>query len=196
MISLRLLILTVIALLSAISLLAAFFAFAGSEASLIVSTILVSVFGIPLLVLITVRGVLGPVLRIQETVRKIAQGTYDVQFPRPAFREMRELAEDLDAMAETIRRGRESAEEAKATLEIRVRARTRELQELAKGLEQKVKERTKELEDKVRELEKFQRLAVGRELRMVELKKELSEIQAKRSRDTGDGNGRGAEKHE
>ncbi|MBU0476563.1 hypothetical protein KKB68_00945 [Patescibacteria group bacterium] len=40
-------------------------------------------------------------------------------------------------------------------------------------LEGQIQKRTKELQEKVRELEKFQKMAVGRELKMVELKEEI-----------------------
>jgi len=66
---------------------------------------------------------------------------------------------------------------AKATLEIKVQARTKELKELTEGLDIQVKQRTKELEEKIKELEKFQKLAVGRELKMVELKKEIKKLE-------------------
>lgn len=44
--------------------------------------------------------------------------------------------------------------EVEAVLEIRIKAKTRELEKLAESLEDKVKERTKELQEKVEELEK------------------------------------------
>ncbi|MCK4519313.1 MAG: hypothetical protein KAU12_04245 [Candidatus Omnitrophica bacterium] len=56
-----------------------------------------------------------------------------------------------------------------------VEEKTRGLEELKSKLEIKVKERTSELEEKVKELEKFNRLTVGRELRMMELKKRMKE---------------------
>jgi hypothetical protein len=68
------------------------------------------------------------------------------------------------------------AEESKAILEIKVKARTKELEELAQALEAKVKERTKELHKKIEELESFKRVAVGRELKMIELKKEIERL--------------------
>ncbi|MBL7150168.1 MAG: hypothetical protein ISS84_00860 [Candidatus Pacebacteria bacterium] len=67
-------------------------------------------------------------------------------------------------------------EEARTILEIKVKARTRELEELARRLDEKVKEKTKELQERVEELEKFQRLTVGRELKMIELKKEIKKL--------------------
>jgi hypothetical protein len=69
-----------------------------------------------------------------------------------------------------------SLAEARDVLEIRVRARTKELQELVERQEEIIKERTKELQEKIAELEKFQKLAVGRELKMIELKQEIERL--------------------
>lgn len=51
-----------------------------------------------------------------------------------------------------------------------------ELKKLQKGLEQKVEERTRQYKEKMEELEKFNKLAVGRELKMVELKQEIEKL--------------------
>lgn len=69
--------------------------------------------------------------------------------------------------------------EARTVLEIKVEAKTRELRELAEGLEDEVKRRTKELRERLEELEKIHKLAVGRELKMIELKKEIKKLKAK-----------------
>ena len=80
--------------------------------------------------------------------------------------------------------------EVKKSLEKKVRSRTKELEELTKSLELKVKERTKEIEKKGRELEentkrlqekivemeRFQELSVGREIKMTELKREVEKL--------------------
>ena len=52
-----------------------------------------------------------------------------------------------------------------------------ELKALQENLEEKIRERTKELQKRVEELEKFHQLTVGRELKMVELKKKIKEFE-------------------
>lgn len=51
-----------------------------------------------------------------------------------------------------------------------------ELNEAKKGLEEKVNERTKELNIKLEELEKTNKIIMGRELRMIELKNRISDL--------------------
>ena len=69
--------------------------------------------------------------------------------------------------------------ESKTILEIKVKARTQELQELADSLEEKVKQKTKELQENLDDLEKFYRLSVGRELKMMQLKKRIRNLEKK-----------------
>lgn len=87
---------------------------------------------------------------------------------------------ELNATLEKkVKERTQELEDMKNVLEIKIAAKTKALRELAESLELKVKERTKELEKRVRELEKFQKLIVGRELKMIQLKKELEELKQK-----------------
>jgi len=52
-----------------------------------------------------------------------------------------------------------------------------ELKRLQTELEKEVGERTQELRKRIGELEKFRKAAVGRELKMIELKKEISRLE-------------------
>lgn len=76
----------------------------------------------------------------------------------------------------TIGNQSQKLKEAKTSLEIRIQARTKELEELTEKLEGQIEKRTRELQDKIRESEKFNRLAVGRELKMIELKEEIKRL--------------------
>jgi len=75
-----------------------------------------------------------------------------------------------------VKKRTQELEEERASLEIKVRARTKELEELTQSLEERVKERTKELQERIDELERFHKLTIGRELRMVELKQEIKKL--------------------
>ncbi len=91
----------------------------------------------------------------------------------------------LVAQGVNLEKKTKELEESKSVLEIRVRARTKELQELAESMEEKAEEKTKELKRRLSELEKFQRLTVGRELKMLELKKEIKELKNKLKKKEG-----------
>lgn len=68
----------------------------------------------------------------------------------------------------------------KLALELAERNRAEEaLSRLNEELEQRVRERTRELEQRNRELEDMNRLFVGRELRMCELKERIKELEKK-----------------
>ena len=70
----------------------------------------------------------------------------------------------------------ENRQEMESVLAIRIKARTRELESQAANLENEVQARTKELQEKIKELEKFNKLSVGRELKMIELKEEIKKL--------------------
>lgn len=69
----------------------------------------------------------------------------------------------------------------KEQLEKKVKERTAELMELKAGLEKIVSRRTVDLEKKLDELEKFKKLTIDRELKMVELKREIGALKNKES---------------
>jgi hypothetical protein len=71
----------------------------------------------------------------------------------------------------------EEIEATKNALEIKVADRTKELKEAAESLDDQVREKTRKLQEKVEELEKFNKLVVGRELKMVQLKEEVEKLQ-------------------
>jgi len=52
-----------------------------------------------------------------------------------------------------------------------------EIEKFQESLEEQVKERTKELQEKINEMERFQKLTVGREIKMAELKKEIKRLE-------------------
>jgi len=123
------------------------------------------------------RYLIGSINKLIKGAKKIAKGNYAVKINIKTGDELEVLGETFNKMAGELKGQSEALQEAKSTLEIKVKARTSELRELAKSLDEKVKQRTKELQKRVEELERFHSLTVGRELKMIELKKEIKKLQ-------------------
>lgn len=113
------------------------------------------------------KAVIKPILKISKGMGDIGRGKI--------YRANVKSGDELGELSRNLEKtGRELKESRK------------ELEKYSKELEKQVKERTdevekskKELETKVTELEKFTKLAVGRELKMVELKKRIKELETK-----------------
>lgn len=86
------------------------------------------------------------------------------------------IAQSLRNQYVKLLEAQDEAEISRDVLEIKVTTRTRELKELAEGLDGQIQERTKELKQKIDELERFNKLMVGREIKMIELKKEIESL--------------------
>jgi HAMP domain-containing protein len=122
------------------------------------------------------KNVVDPIRSITAVCEEARKGNLDVKAETNQPTEIGELAGAFNKMLIDLKESRRGLEEARKILEIRVAARTRELEELTEGLESQVRERTKDLQVKMTELERFNRLAVGRELKMIELKKEIKKL--------------------
>lgn len=122
------------------------------------------------------RHIVRPIKKVHEAVQQLGQGRLDYRVDVNTKDEIGDLADGFNQMAEKLRQSLAALDEEKATLSIKVEARTRELKELTESLEGRIVERTRELQSKIDELEKFQRLTVRRELKMVELKKEIKKL--------------------
>jgi len=92
------------------------------------------------------RTITDPIKVLRNATAKIAKGEF-VKVKVKSKDEFGELAKSFNKMVEDLKKSQE-----------------------------RLKERTKELREKVKELERFQKLTVGRELRMIELKKEIEKL--------------------
>lgn len=145
-------------------------------------------------------NIVTPVRKLIGATKKVAAGKLETKIEVKTGDEIEELAESFNRMTEDLRKSRialeeaktnleikvkertKELEEAKSVLEIKVQARTKALKELAESLERQVQERTKELQDRIDELEKFRKLTVGRELKMIELKEEIKKLKGELKR--------------
>jgi GAF domain-containing protein len=88
--------------------------------------------------------------------------------------------EKLEVLRILLAQAAISIENAKATKELQ--KTYDKLQQYANMLEEKVKERTSELQEKMTQLEEFNQLAAGRELKVTELEKESDELRREMGR--------------
>lgn len=87
------------------------------------------------------------------------------------------LANNLKKNQGELIKAQKKIEDAKNILEVKIRARTRELRRLTGKQERIIEEKTRDLQERVNQLERIHRLSVGRELKMIELKKEIKRLE-------------------
>ena len=126
---------------------------------------------------------LGNLMIIQKTAVEVAKNNYEAKATVKSKDEIGDLAAIFNDMIDKIKISQKQLKEAdirltaiNLSLEQKVKERTAELEKLKAGLEQSVVEKNKELYQKLNELEKFKSLTVGRELKMIELKKEIEAL--------------------
>ncbi|MEO6728411.1 MAG: cache domain-containing protein [Candidatus Dojkabacteria bacterium] len=137
--------------------------------------------------------IFNPITKIINSMSKVADGSLDEQVKYDgssakdeifiltnSFNQMvQKLKKSYTILEESVSKRTTELQGAKNELEKTVDRRTVELEEAKKDLEKKVEDRTKELEDKVSEAEGLNKIAIDREMKMIEMKKELDALKAK-----------------
>lgn len=146
-----------------------------------------------------------PVALLASAAEKLAEGSFDTPLVKAGHDEVGQLVNSFTRMKDAIRdyqhelhlkaielkeeigerqMVQENLQEQAVELENEIEERRNtqdELEQLNRTLEERVLERTAELEEKNSELYKMNRLFVGRELKMVELKERIRELEGKRT---------------
>lgn len=112
-----------------------------------------------------------PITKLRDAAKEIGKGRLERKIEIRSKDEIGELASAFSQMTKDLRESRIKLEKYSKGLEKQVDERTKELEKSKK-----------EMETKVNELEKFGKLSVGRELKMVELKKRVGELEAELKR--------------
>jgi len=120
-------------------------------------SVILLILSLALVSLLTV-SVTRPLSELEKGVRIVGKGNLDYRLKIKTGDEIEQLADEFNKMTEKLKELMGKLGEAKESLEI------------------KVKERTRELQERVDELERFHRATVGRELKMMELKEEIERL--------------------
>ena len=108
--------------------------------------------------------ILQPIERLRKATSEIAKGKLKTKINIKSKDEIGNLSSAFMKMTSDLRKSRS------------------ELEKHSHDLEKQVKKRTREMESKIDELERFNKFSVGRELKMVELKRRIKELGGKRKR--------------
>jgi HAMP domain-containing protein len=123
------------------------------------------------------KGITKPLEKLRNGAEIIGKGNFEHRIKIKTGDEIEELAKSFNLMAERLKRSREALEDVKIALQIQVKARTRQLAEQAEVLRKENERKTKALRERLEELERFHRLTVGRELKMMELKEKIKKME-------------------
>lgn len=129
-----------------------------------------------------------PVKKLLKRAIDLSKGDLKTRFYIETKDEFGELGEIFNKIADELEKSRDTTANSEKSVDIKVKAKTQDLQETINALEQKVKNRTIELERLLKDSEKLQTDAKNTESETADLKQELSNIKSKlpnrKSKDT------------
>ncbi len=129
-----------------------------------------------------------PLKLLVEGTKQISSGELDYHITDLGHNEIGELGREFNnmtfqlnesytALDGKVKERTQELEKTKTELEEKVKKRTEEIQAFNTDLEQRVTERTDELELKMTELQKTNEIMINRELKMIELKDKIKELE-------------------
>ncbi len=126
--------------------------------------------------IILLKIIIRPIKELTELCDQMREGQLITKTIESDIEEINQLIISFNQAISDLKEYKIKIEDANRLLEGKVEERTAELEKLTATLEEKIKERTKQLSDKIEQLEKFERITVGRELKMMEQKKEIDNL--------------------
>ncbi len=123
-----------------------------------------------------------PVKKMLERATELSNGNFSTRVYLETKDELSQLAAVINKIAEELESSSKKQEGAENEINIKVKARTQQLEETISALEQKVKNRTVELERLIKESDKFKRSSQDSEAQVAELKKQMETLKQKPKR--------------
>lgn len=122
------------------------------------------------------RKFLSPIKVLIDFTSKLKKGDLSNRVDINTGDEFQKLATAFNKMTDDLEKNYSDLNKTKKALENKVGERTKELEDLNRNLENKIRGKTSELQIRVDDLERFKKLAIGRELKMIELKEEIKKL--------------------
>ncbi len=152
-----------------------------------------AVVALPVLVFVIIMSILftftltRPLKMLMAAAERLRGGNFDVKIELDSEDEIGRLARVFNEMVvkikeshtileEKVKQRTTELEKERGSLEKKIKQRTVDLEKLKTDLELTVAARTKDLNDKLIELDKVNKYMIGREMRMVEMKKEIQAL--------------------
>ena len=120
-----------------------------------------------------------PVKKLLKRAIDLSKGDLKTRFYLETKDEFGELAQIFNKIADELEESRNTTANSEKSIDIKVKAKTQDLQETINALEQKVKNRTIELERLLQESQKLQDSAKSKESETQDLKDEINNIKSK-----------------
>lgn len=137
--------------------------------------LLIVIFITIFLCVLTTKSFIKPLRELFRGTKEVAKGNLDIKIKKYSEDEIGQLVDAFNEMVREVKKTRELLEEEKRALEVKIRARTKQLQDFTQTLEEKIQARTQRLQEKIKELEKFQEIANQQKLEIENLKKQLAQ---------------------
>ncbi len=118
----------------------------------------------------------SPVKKLVERATALAEGALKTRVYLETKDEFEQLSKIFNKIAEELEKSHSIAEQAENVAEVKIRAKTQELEEVVADLEEKIRGRSTELQRMIEESEKFQTIVKDREKEIVELKKTINKL--------------------
>lgn len=132
-----------------------------NQKNMIITSIIITLLLVIIVSLLFSRMIISPILKLKNASKMVSSGNMNIKVDIEREDEIGELADYFNIMIDSLKKTQ------------------KELKEYSEQLEGRVEKRTHELQEKLEELEKFNELAVDRELKMVKLKNEIENLKNK-----------------